>query len=108
MNQWSSSLLLGAQPDAWTNTFFGLAPDERFVLLIVGIGCATGVICTVVVFLSMTLNTVHRRRTEVALKRELVERGMSADEITQIIESASPPDDATDRWIASWGKDKKP
>jgi len=108
MNQWPASLLLGDQPDAWTDTFFGLGADERFALLIVGIGCATGVICTIVACLSTTINSLHRRRTELALKRELVDRGMSAEEIAQIIEAGSSPDDATARWIASWGRGKKP
>lgn len=37
----------------------------------------------------------------------MIERGMSADEIATIIESASPPEDGYQRWIASWGKQKK-
>jgi hypothetical protein len=40
------------------------------------------------------------------LKRDMIERGMSADEIAKVIESATPPDDATQRWIASWAKKK--
>jgi hypothetical protein len=40
------------------------------------------------------------------MKRDMIERGMSAEEITKIIESASPPEDATERWSASWGKKK--
>ena len=40
------------------------------------------------------------------MKREMIERGMSADEITKVIEAAMPPEDATQRWIASWAKKK--
>jgi len=34
------------------------------------------------------------------MKREMIERGMSADEITKVIEAAMPPEDAT-RTVAS-------
>ena len=84
-----------------------LDPNKRFTLITVVFGCATGVICTIVVFVSGTINSIHRRRVEADMKREMIERGMSADEIAKIIESASPPEDGTQRWIASWAKSKK-
>jgi hypothetical protein len=86
--------------------FSELNPNNRFALLVVMIGCATGVICTVVVFISSTINSIHHRRVEADMKREMIERGMTADEITKIIEAAMPPEDATQRWIASWAKKK--
>jgi hypothetical protein len=111
MNAWLCNTLLLAQHfqprDEWTTTFFGLDPDNRFTLLIVAIGCATGVLCTLVVFASSTINSIHRRRVEADMKREMIERGMSAEEIAKIVESASPPEDATQRWIASWANKKK-
>jgi len=110
MNAWLCNTLLLAQNsqprDEWTTTFFGLDPDNRFTLLIVAIGCATGVLCTLVVFASSTINSIHRRRVEADMKREMIERGLSADEITKIVESAMPPEDATQRWIASWARKK--
>ncbi|HEY3393483.1 MAG TPA: hypothetical protein VGK58_12300, partial [Lacipirellulaceae bacterium] len=33
----------------------------------------------------MVINSIHRRRAETDLKRELLERGMSADEIATVI-----------------------
>lgn len=93
--------------DSWTNLLSGLDPDKRFALIIVLIGCATGVLCTVVVFVSSTITAIHYRRVEADMKREMIERGLSADEITKIIEAASPPEDATQRWIASWANKKK-
>jgi hypothetical protein len=92
--------------DWWTNTFGDLDPGKRFSLIVVVVGCATGVICTLVVSISSTINSIHRRRVEADMKREMIERGMSADEITKIIEAATPPEDATQRWIASWAKKK--
>ena len=93
--------------DWWTNTISDLDPNKRFALITVVFGCVTGVICTIVVFVSGTINSIHRRRVEADMKREMIERGMSADEIVTIIEAASPPEDGTQRWIASWGKSKK-
>ena len=62
MNAWLCNTLLLAQNsqprDEWTTTFFGLDPDNRFTLLIVAIGCATGVLCTLVVFASSTINSI--------------------------------------------------
>jgi hypothetical protein len=43
---------------------------------------------------------------EAEMKRDMIERGMSADEIAKIIEAASPPEDGTQRWIASWARKK--
>jgi hypothetical protein len=102
MNAWLWNNLLLA--DWFTGTMSDLDPNKRFALLTVVIGCTMGVICTVVVFVSSTINSIHRRRVEADMKREMIERGMSADEIAKIIEVASPPEDATQRWIASWAK----
>jgi len=99
-----SNLLLA---DLGTDLASGLDGNTRFTLLVVGIGCATGVICVLVVFISGTINSIHRRRVDAEMKREMLDRGMSADDITKIIESAAPPEDATQRWIASWAKPQK-
>lgn len=93
--------------DWWAQQFFGLNEEQRFIVLLVVIGCLTGIICTIVVFASSTIVSIHRRRTEAEMKREMIERGMSADDIAKIIESASPPEDGTQRWIASWAKKPK-
>jgi hypothetical protein len=93
--------------DWTTGSLSGLDPDKRFALITVVVGCATGVICTIVMFVSSTINSVHRRRLEADLKREMLDRGMSADEIATVIEAASPPEDGTQRWIASWGRPKR-
>lgn len=100
MNQ----MLLG---DWVSDTFSGMQADHRFVLVVVAIGCATGVICTIVSFVSHTVNSIHRRRIEAEMKREMIDRGMSADEIAKIIEATAPPEDGTQRWIASWARKSK-
>jgi hypothetical protein len=91
--------------DKWADVFFGLDQEKRFVLVIVAIGCATGIIISAVAIITGLSNSVYRRRTETHFKQELLDRGMSADEIAKIVES-SAPQDGLDRWIASWGKKK--
>ena len=81
--------------------------DQRFVVLIVVIGCVTGIICTVTMFALHTVNSIHRRRIEAEMKRDMIDRGMSAADIATIIEASAPPEDGTQRWIASWGKRSK-
>jgi hypothetical protein len=108
MNQLSFHNALLAFQDAsfWSSAFEGIDADKRFVLLIVGIGCGTGIILGTLGILSGAISSVHRRRAEMELKRDMIDRGMSADEIAKIIESATPPEDATQRLIASWAKKK--
>jgi hypothetical protein len=95
------------QDDPWTRTFFGLDQGQRFLVIVIGISCATAVLLGTFGIISSAINSVHRRRAEMDLKREMIDRGMSADEIAKVIESAPPPEDATQRWIASWACKKK-
>jgi hypothetical protein len=105
MNAWLTKIPVLA--DWATSALSDLDSNKRFSLIVVVIGCATGVLCTLVVFISSTINSIHRRRVEADMKREMIERGLSADEITKIIEAATPPEDAAQRWIASWANKKK-
>ena len=102
-----SQLLLLAQDSTASEAFFGLGADERFVVLIVAIGCGTGVLIALTVIISNVVSSVHRRNSEYELKREMLDRGMTAEEIAQVIETAPPPEDGVERWIASWGRCKK-
>ena len=105
MSEWFFPIpLLG---DWATSAVSELEPGQRFALIVVVVGCATGVLCTLVGCISSTINSIHHRRVEADMKRDMIERGLSADEITKIIEAAMPPEDATQRWIASWAKTKK-
>jgi hypothetical protein len=105
MSEWLfQTLLLG---DWATSALSELDPGQRFSLIVIVVGCAAGVLCTLVTSISRTINSIHHRRMEAEMKRDMIERGMSADEITKIIEAAMPPEDATQRWIASWAKRKR-
>lgn len=57
----------------------------------------TGLIAVVLVFsvaavavICFTVYSIHKSRAEHALKRELLDRGMSADEIATIVRAAPP------------------
>jgi hypothetical protein len=99
--------LVVAQSTGWSDWFQGISPEDRIGLLIVSVGCAVGLILGLAGIVSGTIGSIHRRRMEMDFKRDMIERGMNADDITKIIESATPPEDATQRWIASWAKCKK-
>jgi hypothetical protein len=98
--------LLAQATDPWAETFFGLDADKRFVLMIIAIGCTTGVICTVVGCVSSAASSMHRHRLDAEMKRDLLDRGMSAEEIARVVES-SQPRDFLDRWAASFGPKKR-
>jgi hypothetical protein len=99
-------IMLAVTEDRWANEFFGFDPHQRFVVVLVVVGCVTGVIISLAGIAAGVANAVHRRRLEESLKRELLDRGMSADEIVKVVEAAPPPEDAIGRWAASWCKKK--
>jgi len=88
----------------WSREFFGLDQDQRFAMLIVVIVLATGLIISLVAIFSGLVASIHRRREEGQLKRELMERGMSAEEIARIVE-ATPPRGWLERQ-AVWRRNK--
>ncbi|TWT89071.1 hypothetical protein Mal64_25630 [Pseudobythopirellula maris] len=80
-----------------TQLFDGLNQDHRFVLMIVLPVIAAGVVITIVCVFGGVLSTIHRRSQESQLKQDMLDRGMSAEEIATVIE-ASPPKDWLERW----------
>jgi hypothetical protein len=93
--------------DPWAATFFGLDPDKRFVLMIIGVGCATGILIALPSVVLNLVGNIQRHRLNMEFKREMLDRGMSADEISKIIEAAPLPEDGIGRWFARLGKDHK-
>jgi len=100
---WAQSAASGA--DLWS--FFDFNEGQRFVIIIVAIGCFTAIVVTLGSIVAALSNSLHRRRSEFDLKREMLDRGMSADEIAKVIDSATPPEDGFGRWVATWGKNRK-
>lgn len=68
-----------------------IAPDERFALCITSIVVGLTAMVFVVGIVSHTIGKIHRTRLECALKRELLDRGMSAEEITEIVAATTGP-----------------
>jgi type II secretory pathway component PulM len=62
-----------------------LTPDEREMI----IGFGSIVLVLIAWMVTLMIQKMHRARLDDALKRELVERGMSAQEIVGIIEASS-------------------
>jgi hypothetical protein len=100
----SEFLMPLAATDAWSNTLFGLDSDERFVLVLVAIGCTTAVIIVLSCVFAGVWSSVKHKRLEAELKQDMLDRGMSSEEIEQVIEAT--PKEGIDSWIASWKKSK--
>jgi hypothetical protein len=75
----------------WAEFIAGMDPEQRWLLLVIAIGCSVALILGLVAIVSSTLRSMHRHRTEMTLKREMVERGMSADEIVRVIQATASP-----------------
>jgi hypothetical protein len=106
MSYWLNDAMVLAQQSvpSFVRSFDGLEGDKKFALVTVVVGCATGVLCTLIVFISSTITSIHKRRLEVDMKRDMIDRGMTAEDIVKVIEAAPPLEDGTQRWIASWGR----
>jgi Na+-translocating ferredoxin:NAD+ oxidoreductase RnfG subunit len=59
----------------------------NMVVLIVLIGAISGIITTLV----KQIGALARQRQDLAFKRELIDRGMSAEEVQRVVESRSQP-----------------
>jgi hypothetical protein len=59
-------------------------------LAVVVIGGFIGTVLGIVGLVTSTVNSIQRHRAELNFKREMVERGMSADDIARVITAASP------------------
>ena len=68
-----------------------IQPDQRFALSITTIVICLTALVFVIGLVSHTIGKFHRARLESALKHELLNRGMSADEIAQIVEASAAP-----------------
>ena len=74
-----------ATPDSFWQ-WVGTRHTDEFALFVIPIFF---IVLAVVVTTGMVLNSIHRRRAEINLKRELLDRGMSAEEIATIVAATS-------------------
>jgi hypothetical protein len=75
-----------------TNLWEWLAPidaDERFALCVAAITVGLTALVVIIAVAAHTLSRIHRARLEHTFKRELLERGLTADEIAQIVEATA-------------------
>jgi hypothetical protein len=66
-----------------------IGPDDRMPIIIVSILFGLAAIVFVVWIISHTIGTIHRIRVETALKQELLERGLSAEEIATVVTASA-------------------
>lgn len=95
------SLILAAT-ESVPSLFAGMDQDQKFALIIVGLLCATGLILIISIVAIKYGDRGHRRKLEAELKREMLDRGMSAHEVATVIGAALPPEDAVGRWVNTW------
>lgn len=76
------------------NTFAGafsqMAGEHQFVLILVSVTCLTAMVIATVSIIFGVFYNLHRKSCEHELKRELLDRGMSAEEIATIIQATAP------------------
>ena len=102
-----AAVLAASAEEYWASEFFGLDNDQRFIVILTALGCATAVVISLAGIVYSWADGAHRRRMEAEMKRDMLDRGMSADDVAKVIESVPPPEDAAGRWIASWCHKKK-
>ena len=81
----------------------GLEPDERAALAFVVVGCTTGIVITTVVTMTSMIARVHRHRVEAELKRDMLDRGLTADEIATVISATAAPTDVSGKVVQNFG-----
>ena len=94
-----------AQSDPWKDEFFGLSADQRFVVLLVAIGCLTGLLLGLTGILAGIWCSVRNKQIEADLKQEMLDRGMTSEQIEQVIKAQ--PKEGIDHWMEVWAKKKK-
>lgn len=57
--------------------------EEEAVVVMIALGCATGVLCALISYAS----AVIKRWIDVSLKRDMVARGYSVDEIIAVVQA---------------------
>ena len=81
-------------PNMIKDLLSNVSPDDVFPLIIVSIGCMTAIVITIGIAITSTINAIHRRNATNRLKREMLELGLSSQEIEQVVQAAPPLEDA--------------
>ncbi len=76
---------MSAAPDNLWQFLMTFDAGERFPLVVVMIVFGTLALIVIVGIVATTVKSMHRHRLDDALKRELIDRGMEAEEIERIV-----------------------
>ncbi|HEY4233146.1 MAG TPA: hypothetical protein VGM76_06955 [Lacipirellulaceae bacterium] len=82
-------LMLAANGDNWLQSLLDVSPNDRLSVVIVSIVFAAGIIIASVAIVGGFVHTYSRHRLEADLKRELLDRGLSPDEVVRVVESSA-------------------
>jgi hypothetical protein len=66
--------------------FDGLDSEGRTIVFAMILGTLVGIVGII----GSTINRIHRRNIETALKQDMLDRGLSADEIERVLAAKSP------------------
>jgi mannose/fructose/N-acetylgalactosamine-specific phosphotransferase system component IIC len=66
-----------------------LEADERLALSVVVMALSLSAAVLVVAIVAYTIRAVHKHRLDDALKRELLDRGLTAEEIALVVQTKS-------------------
>jgi hypothetical protein len=95
--------LLLAQEAIPTETFFSdFDSNQRFVIAIIAITGGVGALIALVSIVGGMIFRLKEREVEADLKRDLLDRGMSPDEIIKVIEAK--PRTGFDKWWSTLGQ----
>jgi hypothetical protein len=83
--------------------FSDMDTTYRFVITLAIIVCLTIIMISIFALVTTLFSSLHRERAQAELKREMLDRGLSAEEIAQVIESRTP-ESFLDRWASNRGK----
>ena len=98
--------LLIAQSDPWKDVFFGLESEEyRIAVIVVAIGCSTLLLLVLGCVLMNIWGSVRQKQIDSELKQDMLDRGMTAEQIEQVIKAQ--PKEGIDHWLEVWAKKKK-
>jgi hypothetical protein len=86
-----------------SETFYGdFSSDQRFVLTIIGLAGAVFLILILGGVIAGVWSSFKEKQIEADLKRDMLDRGMTPDEIVKVIEAK--PRSGFDKWCQSWTK----
>jgi hypothetical protein len=78
---------MNSVPQSFGEWMSAIQPDERFALCVVAIIFGVALAVFTILMISLLIRSIHYRRTETAFKRELLDRGLSVDEIAKIVQA---------------------